>query len=151
MENYAGACSARYLDVETLLGSLPPRTVAAVHIGGIAVECRLKALILNYHGITEWNQHGRRARDAYAGRPVQGPGHHLVSALKLMTRLFDKAKADPLFMKHLDQVMHPVGSRDIDFIALRYSANELNGDSLATWRKSLDYVTGWLKKNEVTS
>ena len=148
MEDYAGACAARHLDLEVLLSSEPKRSVAAVHIGGIAVECHLKALILNYHGITEWNQLGRRVRDAYYGRQVERPGHHLVSSVKLMTHLYEKAKADPLFMKHLDQVMHPAGSRDADFIALRYAASDLGSHTLDTWRRSLTYVTGWLRKNE---
>ena len=44
MEDYAGAFAARHLDVEALLSSEPMRSTAAVHIGGIAVECQIKAL-----------------------------------------------------------------------------------------------------------
>lgn len=151
MEDYAGACAARHLDVEALLSSEPKRPTAAAHIGGIAVECQIKALVLSYHGIGAWSEQGRRARDAHYGRPVERPGHHLVSSVKLMARLYEKARADPLFIKHLDKVMHPAGSRDADFIALRYAANDLDGNTLDAWRRSLNYVSGWLKKNEVTS
>lgn len=68
-----------------------------------------------------------------------------------MARLYEKARADPLFLRHLDHVMHPAGSREADFIGLRYAADDLNGATLAAWRASLTYVSGWLKKNEVTS
>lgn len=151
MEDYTGACEARYLDVEALLCFEPMRSTAAIHIGGIAVECQIKALVLVYHGIGAWNEQGRRARDAHYGRSVARPGHSLVSSVKLMARLYEKAKADPLFIKHLDQLMHPAGSRDADFIDMRYAANDLDGVNMDAWRKSLNYVRGWLKKNEAPS
>jgi hypothetical protein len=151
MEDYAGACAARHLDILALLSSEPQRCTAAVHIGGIAVECQIKALVLNYHGIDNWSEQGRRSRDPYYRKPVERPGHHLLSSVKLMARLYEKAKSDSLFIKHLDQIMHPAGSRDVDFINLRYSSYDLDGNTLSEWRKSLDYVSGWLKKNEVTS
>jgi hypothetical protein len=149
MEDYAGACTERYRDVEALLQSNPMRSTAAVHLGGIAVECQIKALVLRYHRICVWNEKGERAQDAFFKKPIARPGHNLVAAVKQMTRLYEKAKADPLFLKHLDGVMHPVGSRDADFIGVRYSATALESNALQPWQKSLDYVRGWLKKNEV--
>lgn len=151
MEDYAGACTARHLDVDALLTAEPKRCTAAAHIGGIAVECQIKALILAYHRIGSWSEQGRHPRDPYFGKSVERPGHHLLSAVKVMARLYEKAKADPLFLRHLDQVMHPTGSRDADFISMRYAADDLNEATLAAWRESLTYVSGWLKKNEVTS
>lgn len=150
MEDYSGACAARYLDIAALLAADPQRPTAAAHIGGIAVECQIKALVLMYHGISGWDQQGRRSKDAYLGRLVERPGHSLISAIKLMARMYERAKADPLFIKHLDQVMHPAGSRDADFIGLRYAAGNLENNTLGAWQVSLNYVNGWLKKNEVT-
>ena len=149
MEDYSGASSARYLDVEALLSFKPSRLTAAVHMGGVAVECQIKAQILRYHGIDSWSEDGKRTRDAYYGRTLDRPGHHLLSAVKLMTRIYEKAKSDPLFIKHLDKLMHPVGSRDADFIDLRYVANDISNDTLEDWRKSLKYVNSWLIKNEM--
>lgn len=148
MEDYAGAFAARYLDVEALLRSVPQRRVAAAHIGGVAVECHLKALILTYHGITAWSQVGRRARDTYYGRSIERPGHGLMTAIKQMSDLYAKAKSDPSFIQHLNQVMRPVGSTNVDFIDLRYVAQEMSSANLADWQKSLNYVAGWLRKNE---
>ncbi len=48
MEDFAGAYLARKNDIFAL-----PRdqnhTIAIFHLGGIAVECRLKSLLLDYH------------------------------------------------------------------------------------------------------
>jgi hypothetical protein len=149
MEDYAGACAARYQDVEALLGCQPRRSTAAVHFGGIAVECHVKALVLRYHEISEWNQLGRRSGENYYRKPVERPGHHLPSSIKMMARLYEKARADRLFLEHLDQLQHPVGSRDADFIDLRYSGSDVAAGTMDAWQASLKYVSGWLKKNGV--
>ncbi len=148
MEDYSSACIARYLDVDALIASEPPRSTAAVHIGGIAVECQIKAQILVYHRISKWTQLGQRPKESYYGRPVDRPGHHLLSAVKVMGRVYERARADPLFIKHLDRLMHPVGSRNADFIDLRYAGSDIAQNSLDDWRQSLKYVDGWLRKNE---
>lgn len=147
MEDYASARIARNLDLEVLLAATPPRTTLAVHVGGIATECQLKALTLSYHKIARWEEDGRRPKEALYGKPIPRPGHHLLSVLKMMSKVYDRAKADHLFLRHLDRLMHPAGSRDADFIDLRYFAGDLEGITLADWRDSLKYVAGWLKKN----
>lgn len=115
------------------------------------MECQIKALVLHYHKISEWNQLGRRAGENCYGKPVERPGHHLLSSVKLMARLYEKARADRLFLEHLDQLMHPVGSRDADFIGLRYSAGGVATETMDAWLTSLKYVNGWLMKNGVIS
>ena len=65
-----------------------------------------------------------------------------------MNDLYLKAKADPEFLKHLNSVTYPVGATETDFIALRYSAHDLDPAALHVWQRSLNYVLGWLKKNE---
>lgn len=44
MKDYELASASRRTDVESLLDGASPRTTAAVHLEGIAVECKLKAL-----------------------------------------------------------------------------------------------------------
>ncbi len=148
MENYSGAFHSRFADVGVLLASTPRRTTAAAHLGGVAVECRLKALLLAYHELTEWEQPSRRPRDPKLGQSICRPGHGLVTALRDMSAIYRKAKADRTFLTHLERIMHPTGATHADFIALRYSADELEGTSMADWHSSLNYVLGWLKKNE---
>jgi len=65
-----------------------------------------------------------------------------------MDELYRRAKADGRVLTHLSRLMHPTGSTSADFIELRYSGTELDSTSLGEWRKSLDYVLGWLNKNE---
>ncbi|WP_295385434.1 hypothetical protein [uncultured Thiodictyon sp.] len=65
-----------------------------------------------------------------------------------MNDLYRKAKADPFFLMHLNRLMHPKGATDVDFIALRYSAEEQSETEIREWQHSLDYVCGWLRKNE---
>ncbi len=148
MENYEKAHECRLLDIEALLAGQIPRGTAAAHLGGSAVECRLKALVLTYHKISSWNDHSLRRKDSRFGQPIPRTGHGLIGAVRLMQELYDKAKADHLFLKHLNNVTYPAGRNDTDFIALRYSAQDLGGMSLYEWNKSLNYVLGWLKKNE---
>lgn len=117
--------------------------------GGVAVECRLKAFILIYHNISEWDEESKRPKDPRYKQPIPRTNHGLIGAVKLMQDVFSKAKADYLFLEHLNNVTYPTGPTEIDFIALRYSAQDLDGGSLVQWQKSLNYVLGWLKKNEV--
>lgn len=148
MENYEKAHECRLLDIDALLAGKNQRGTAAAHLGGAAVECRLKALVLTYHKISTWNDQSKRRKDSRFGKPIPRTGHGLIGAVRLMQDLFDKAKADPLFLKHLNNVTYPAGQTETDFIALRYSAQNLGGASLLQWHNSLKYVLGWLKKNE---
>lgn len=148
MEDYAGACESRLSDVTTLLERDPPRSVAAAHLGGIAIECRIKALILDYHNISHWDDPSRRPKDPMRKQPVARPGHSLIAALRQMNDLYRKALADRFFIEHLDRLTHPAGATGLDFIDLRYRADELGEETLRDWRRSLAYVHGWLEKNE---
>jgi hypothetical protein len=148
MENYAGACESRLKDVTALLGCVPPRSVAAAHLGGIAIECRIKALILDYHKIANWGDQSRRPKDAMRNQSIARPGHSLIAALRQMDDLRRKAMADKYFIEHLDRLTHPAGSTALDFIDLRYRADELGKETLHNWHRSLKYVQGWLEKNE---
>ena len=149
MEDYAGASDERFADVDALLASAPKRSTAAVHIGGVAVECRIKSIVLRYHRILRWSEQGARPSDGFWRKPVPRPGHSLISAVRIMSKIYERAKADPLFLTHLDRLMHPIGSQDIDFIDMRYAATGVDSRALDEWEKSLEYVRGWLRKNEV--
>ena len=124
------------------------RTTAAAHLGGVAVECRLKALVLAYHKISAWDAPSSRTKDARFGQAIPRTGHGLVGAVRLMQDVYKAAKSDYLFLKHLNNVNHPTGPTEIDFIALRYSAQAISDAALQDWQRSLEYVLGWLKKNE---
>jgi hypothetical protein len=81
------------------------------------------------------------------GQPIARPGHGLKSILKQMDKLYQCATSDPLFIKHLDRLMHPLGAPSVDFIELRYSPDDIAPESMKDWKKSFIYVCGWLRKN----
>lgn len=148
MEDYQSAANARLSDVDALLAASTIRCVAASHLGGAAVECRLKALAARYHRIAEWGDRSARPKDQRTNQPITNPGHSLASAIRAMPDVYDRAKLDRDFLQHLGRVMHPIGATTTDFIALRYRGADLPAGTLADWRESFRYVVGWLKKNE---
>ena len=147
MEDYLGAHTARIADVEALLSATSPRSTAAAHLGGVAVECRLKDLVATYHDIAAWGDASRRQKDPYLNCPIPRPGHGLAASLRLMKALYARALADHLFLRHLGRINHPVGATAFDFIDLRYSAGQLDPTAIAEWKRSFNYVIGWLDKN----
>jgi hypothetical protein len=121
MEDYAGAAAARHKDISALVAA--QRTIFALHTGGVAIECQMKALLTFYHQITEWNEPGQRKKDPRCGQPIPNPGHGLLAALRAMDALHQRAKTDRLFLQHLDKVMHPFGPTEENFIEIRYYAD----------------------------
>lgn len=148
MEHYQAACDARLEDVNALLAVAVPRCVAASHLGGAAVECRLKALVARYHHIENWNDMGARPKDSRHNSPIQNPGHSLLSAMRSMPDLYQRARLDKQFLLHLSRIMYPSGATTTDFIALRYRGLQLPQQTFLDWRVSFQYVIGWLHKNE---
>lgn len=147
MEDYEKAFGSRRADVDTLLAGGTPRTTAAAHLGGVAVECKLKSLVIQYHRIDMWGKSSCRAKDPKHKQPIERPGHGLISSLKLMQQMYKKALTDRNFLIHLNRVMYPAGQTEHDFIDLRYFGENLTGATLIEWKASLSYVLGWLEKN----
>ncbi|EDZ96123.1 MAG: hypothetical protein P5702_09300 [Limnospira sp. PMC 1291.21] len=147
MEDFAGACLARKKDAEALL-KLQDHNIAALHLGGISIECRLKSLLADYHSISEWDEKSRRKKDSMFNQQIHNPGHSLTTALRHMPELFKLAKSDQQLLKHLNCLIYPLGATSVDYIGLRYvdQASSIQRDE---WKKSFDYVYGWLEKNEV--
>ncbi|MDI1279652.1 hypothetical protein [Methylobacter sp.] len=143
MDDYTGAYIARKNDISVL-----PKhhAIAIFHLGGIAVECRLKSLLLLYHQISDWDQKSRRIKDSMYNQPIANPSHGLLSALRRMSDISRQAKLDKQFLTHLQKILYPLGSTDIDYISLRYIPQTTQ--SQEDWQKSFDYVCGWLEKNE---
>jgi hypothetical protein len=144
MEDYHGAFRARKQDAEALL-PLQGHGIAAFHLGGVAVECRLKALLQLYHSIQDWDKPSQRRKDAMFNQAVKNPGHSLMTALKRMPKLRERAKSDHNFLNHLQNIIHPLGATSADYIGIRYlpQATPTNDD----WQQSFAYVCGWLNKN----
>jgi hypothetical protein len=145
MEDYTGAFLERKQDTNALL-NLHDRCIATFHFGGIAIECRLKALLVFYHRIDQWEKRSLRRKDVMFRQPIKNPNHGLLTALKRMPKLYERARLDKNFIIHLQNIIHPLGATNIDYISLRYIAQ--SSQSQNNWKQSFDYVCGWLKKNE---
>lgn len=145
MEDFAGAYLARKNDI-SVFPKNQHHTIAIFHLGGIAVECRLKSLLLLYHKISKFDEKSSRAKDSMYNQAIVNPSHSLLTALRQMPDFYKCAKSDRHLLIHLQNIIHPLGSTDIGYISLRYIPQ--TSQSQEDWQKSFDYVCGWLEKNE---
>ena len=145
MDDYTGAYIARKNDVSVL-----PKhhAIAIFHLGGIAIECRLKSLLLLYHQINDWDEKSCRTKDLMCNQPIANPSHGLLTALRRMPDFAKRAKLDKQFLTHLQNILYPLGSTNVDYIKLRYIPETTQ--SQEDWQQSFDYICGWLEKNEGT-
>lgn len=145
MEDFANAYLARKNDISAL-PKTQQHTIAIFHLGGIAMECRLKSLLLNYHQIEQFEENSNRRKDSMYKQAVSNPSHSLSNALKHMPEFYQRAKQDKQLLIHLQNIIYPLGTNNIDYINLRYIAE--TNKSQENWQKSFDYICGWLEKNE---
>jgi hypothetical protein len=138
MENAQSAFIKRHIDTETLCQS--GRKIAAIHFGGISIECLLKAMILANlpkGAAREWKT------DSYnPGHTLTNPGHSYVEALKRHNRLNSRVQKFPEVMKWIQDIEHP----NQHFIDMRYSDNELDDANYKRWLDSYQRLKGWLQK-----
>ena len=136
-EDYTGAYQARKNDIFALLTLQSNHKIAIFHLGGIAIECKLKAFLLTYHQIDNWNEKSYRTTK---GSMINNPKHSLMIAIKHMPKIFDKAKKDRQFMESLTHIINPLGASEINYIDIRYYPEP--EELIADWKKSFDYVDG---------
>ncbi|NJR66271.1 MAG: hypothetical protein HC772_14615 [Leptolyngbyaceae cyanobacterium CRU_2_3] len=138
MEDYQTAFSERHTDTEALCNS--GRKIAAMHFGGITIECLLKAMIVASlpKGVSkEW-----KTDSLDPGHTITNPGHSYVEALRRHNRLNSRIQQFPEVMKWLKDIEHP----NQHFIDMRYSCNEPDDASYKRWLDSYQRLRGWLQK-----
>lgn len=145
MEDFTGAYTERKRDALALLSLSNNHEIAVVHLGGVAIECRLKALIILYHKLNEWKHKSRREGDPLFDKSIKNPSHRLMEAIESMPLLYDKAKTDSNFLRHLQKIINPFGISEPDYISLRYSSGI--EQPLNDWLQSFNYIIGWLNQN----
>jgi hypothetical protein len=143
MEDYHSAFMERHLDTETLCQSR--RKVAAMHFGGVTIECLLKAMIfasLPRGATQEW------MTDSYdPGHTFTNPGHSYTEALKRHNRLSSKIDKFREVRKWLEEVEYPNGQH---FIHMRYSGIEPDDPNYKRWLYAYQSLNGWLQKQITT-
>lgn len=138
MEDYQTAFSERHIDTEVLCNS--DRKIAAMHFGGITIECLLKAIIVASFpkgASKEW-----KTISFDPGHTITNPGHSYFEALKRHSRLNSRIQKFPMVMTWLQDIEQP----SQHFINMRYSCSELDDASHKRWLDSYQRLRGWLQK-----
>jgi hypothetical protein len=144
MEDYQAAFVERHTDTEILCRKESERRVAAMHFGGITIECLLKAMIfatLPKGATQEW-----KTDSTNPGHTITNPGHSYIEALKRHNRLKSRVDNFPQVRKWLDQVENPIGQH---FIDMRYSGlkpEALNDKNYKDWLYAYQNLINWLQQ-----
>ncbi len=143
MEDYREAFLARYQDTEVL--HLSSRQVAAMHFGGVTVECLLKSIIISNlprGAIREW-----KTDTSNHGHTITNPGHDFQDALNRCNRLNYRVQNFPEVRKWINIVENPQGH----FIDMRYCGGEASeADYYKRWLSAYKSLIGWLQKQAST-
>jgi hypothetical protein len=142
MEDYQDAFLARYQDTEVL--HLSSRQVAAMHFGGVTVECLLKSIIISNlpRGASrEWKTATNSPRHS-----TTNPGHDFQNALSRCNLLKERVQRCSEVRKWIDIVEHPQGH----FIDMRYCGGEASEDYYKQWLFAYKSLIGWLQKQAST-
>lgn len=146
MEDFTGAYIERKRDTLALLDLQNNHSIAAFHLGGIAIECYLKSLLISYHQLSAWKHKSLKQNDPLFDKPITNPSHRLMEAIQNMSDLYNIAMTDSAFLNHLSRIINPLGEDFPNYISLRY----LSGINHPTeeWLQSFHYVLGWLDQNK---
>lgn len=139
MEDYESAFLQRYQDTEILCSSA--RKVAAMHFGGVTIECLLKSMIfasLHKSAKREWKTDYNNP-----GHTITNPGHSFQDALKRHNKLHDRMQKFPQVMKWLVTVENPQNQH---FIDMRYSGSEPDDPDYKQWLSAYNSLIRWLQK-----
>ena len=142
MENYEGAYRQRHRDTKVLHEA--DRATAAMHFGGCAVECLLKAMILAQ--IPNPDQRQWHTDEAPQPHGIKRPGHDLQEALKQYRKLYDRAKKTPQVIRWFNAVNKP----SQHFIDLRYSDTEPDPKGYKSWWDAYTKLCRWLEKQKTS-
>jgi len=140
MEDYQAAFFQRHTDTEKLCSSV--RKVAAMHFGGVTIECLLKSMIfasLPKGAKREWKTDSNNP-----GHTITNPGHSFQDALKRYNRLHTRVQNFPQVMKWLVTVENP---KNQHFIDMRYSSSEPDDADYKQWLSAYNSLIRWLQTN----
>lgn len=138
MEDYQSAFLERHLDTETL--HLAGRKIAAMHFGGVTIECLLKSMIVVTLPNTpsqEWKTESNNP-----GHTITNPGHSYIEALKRHNKLRSRVEKFPEVIKWLNEVENP----NLHFIDMRYCCSEPDDANYKRWLKAYQSLTRWLQR-----
>jgi hypothetical protein len=137
MEDYQAAFLARHKDTEILDSSA--RKVAAMHFGGVTIECLLKSMIfanLPENAAPEWKTNHNNP-----GHSIRNPGHDFNRALQAIPNLYPRIQEFPELIDNFQLVQNP---NQKSFINMRYDSIEPKYPDYEKW-KSAYSLRIWLE------
>jgi hypothetical protein len=137
MEDYKGAFHDRLADTKVLMEATPSRKNAALHMGGVTIECQLKALIVSVHRIANWQTSTNGETHG-----ITNPGHELSAAIKRIAKLHTRVTSSPEVVKWLSDVQ----SLGMSYIDRRYCSVDLSPPEYQRWRTAYSSLLRWLQK-----
>lgn len=129
MENYDDAYLARRADVETL--NQGQRKVGAANMGGYAIECLLKSILVPYS-----------MRSSGKCKPSHMKTHDLIELITQINPIFDKIEPDSPVTEWIDTVFRP--DRTKTFIGLRYQGETVMDAEYDNWYQAYTSLRDWL-------
>lgn len=135
MEDFQAAFLQRTADTEILRAAA--RRTAAIHLGGISIECLLKAIIVSNHRLREWKTDGNNP-----GHHISNPGHDLQAAIRLVPRLLHRMQKFSVVLTWLEAVQNP-GQH---YIKVRYEGNDPTEEAFRRWSDAYHKLSAWLQK-----
>jgi hypothetical protein len=136
MEDFQSAYVERDKDTRVLHDS--ERKIAAMHLGGVTVECLLKALILS---TVPKAQRTWKTDDHDPGHTVTNPGHSFEAALKRNNTLRHRVSQNSTVKNWIKIVESPNSQH---FIDMRYSTNVPHDKDYKEWWYAYESLRNWL-------
>ncbi|MBD2553056.1 hypothetical protein H6G51_07175 [Limnothrix sp. FACHB-708] len=149
IEDYASAFVERAQDQAVLAKA--DRRIAAMHMGGIVIECRLKALILGYFPENQryWRPHPRSEHQPSQHCNISNPGHNLEEALNKLEEIGVIPSPSSQIRDALTAIQNPLPG--YPFINLRYYGGSLEASDYERWKVNYQALTTWLNRQSLQS
>ena len=149
IEDYASAFVERAQDQAVL--AKVDRRIAAMHMGGIVIECRLKALILGHFPENQryWRP-GRKSKHKPSQHcNISNPGHNLEEALNKLEELGVIPSPSRQIRDALTAIQNPLPG--YPFIDLRYYSGSLEASDYERWKGNYQTLKTWFNRQLLQS
>ncbi len=131
MEDYIGAFMQRAEDTDVLIKG--QRKVGSVHMGAIAIECLLKAVIIERFCIDCWNKNSDGVEHG-----ISNPGHDLVKAIQSVPEL--RRRIPPYIINFINIIQTP----EKDYIDMRYRGEIITEELFKDWQSAYKRLRDWI-------
>jgi hypothetical protein len=151
MEDYRKAYKERLADKQKLEEA--DRRVAAMHIGGIVIECHLKAMRVKANSVTDWHIPEEKCSSCKAtvhpGFPqkhgIVNPGHRLFFAIQSWPKLWQQLSQMKQERDKIIGWINLLEKPSCNYIDLRYTHETPTDQEFQAWHEAFKRVEAWLR------